>query len=541
MKKIKSYILIITIILVGIFTLNSFVQKTAETPKTLKKPNILFCIADDATWKHMSAYGCEWVNTPAFDKIASQGLLFNNAYTPNAKCGPSRSIVLTGRNSWQLEEAGNHLAFYPQKFKTYPEALAENGYAVGYTGKGWAPGTALNADGSKRELLVKAYNKIKKETPTKGINTVDYVANFKSFLEQRKDNAPFCFWYGGHEPHRFYEYGTGVSVGKKKLSQIDAVFPYWPQSETVKNDLLDYAFELEYFDQQLGGILKALEENGELENTIIVVTADNGMPFPRVKGQSYEHSNHMPFAMMWKNGIKNPGRIIEDYVSFIDIAATFIDVAGYNAQELGMKPIQGKSLAPYFNSNKTKIVEAKEDYVLLGQERHDVGRPKSVGYPIRGIVKEGFMYLKNYENDRWPAGNPETGYTNTDGSPTKTEILNLNRSGENHEFWKLNFGKHTKEELYKISVDENCMSNLAEDKKFQKIKKELKNLLEKELKQQGDPRMFGKGTIFDNYPPNKGAGFYEKYMNGESVESGWINDSDFEKSNKKNANKTDNE
>ncbi|WP_299668233.1 sulfatase [uncultured Polaribacter sp.] len=502
---------------------------TSQENKQSKKPNILFCIADDATWRHMSAYGSKWVNTPAFDEVAKQGILFNNAYTPNAKCGPSRSIILTGRNSWQLEEAANHLAYFPTKFKTYPEALAEKGYTVGYTGKGWAPGTALNEDGSKRNLLVKAYNKIKKETPTKGINAVDYVSNFKNFLKEKKDDTPFCFWYGGHEPHRFYEYGTGVSVGKKKLSQINSVFSYWPQSDVVKNDMLDYAFELEYFDKQLGGILKALEEKGELENTIIVVTADNGMPFPRVKGLSYEHSNHMPLAIMWKNGINNPGRVIQDYVSFIDFAATFIDFAGFTNKELGMQPIQGKSLKPFFTSKKENLIKSKDDYVLLGQERHDVGRPNDVGYPVRGIVKDGFMYLINYKNDRWPAGNPETGYTNTDGSPTKTEILELKRSGENNEYWDLNFGKHPKEELYQVRIDENCMNNLASNNQFQKIKTELKNILESELQKQNDPRMFGRGDIFDNYVPDRNVNFYERYMRGEKMKSGWINDTDFEK------------
>lgn len=525
MKSNLKYLPII-ILFFGICSFSFYNSKEAEVKK---QPNILFCVADDATWKHLSAYGSKWVNTPAFDRVASEGLLFNNAYTPNAKCGPSRAVMLTGRNSWQLEEAANHLSFWPTKFKSYPEALAENGYEVGYTGKGWAPGTALNVDGSKRELLVKAYNKIKKETPTKGISPVDYVANFRSFLKEKKSNSPFCFWYGGHEPHRSYEYGTGVSVANKKLAQIDSVFSYWPQSETVKNDMLDYALELEYFDEQLGGILKVLEESGELENTIIVVSSDNGMPFPRVKGLSYEHANHMPLAIMWKNGIKNPGRIIEDYVSFTDFAATFIDVAGFDANKLKMQPIQGRSLVPYFNSTKTKIVDTKDNYVLLGQERHDVGRPNDVGYPIRGIVKDGFMYLKNYENDRWPAGNPETGYTNTDASPTKTEILNLNRSGENQEFWQMNFGKHPKEELYQISVDEDCTKNLAANKKFEKIKKELEKLMESELKKQADPRMFGKGVIFDNYPPHKNANFYERYMNGEEVDFRWINESDFEK------------
>lgn len=521
--SISIFKLTLTLFAIGLTLVCNSQQK-----KTNKKPNILFCIADDATWKHMSAYGSKWVNTPAFDRVAKEGLLFNNAYTPNAKCGPSRSIILTGRNSWQLEEAANHLAYFPTKFKTYPEALAEKGYEVGYTGKGWAPGTALHKDGTKRQLLVKPYNSIKRKVPTKGISKIDYVANFKNFITNKKANKPFCFWYGGHEPHRKYEYGTGVSVGKKKLSQIDSVFSYWPQSDIVKNDMLDYAFELEYFDEQLGKILKVLKEKGELENTIVVVTSDNGMPFPRVKGLSYEHSNHLPLAIMWKNGIQNPGRKIDDYVSFVDIAATFMDITEQSPEKLEMKPIQGKSLVPFFYSKKTDLIKNKKDYVLLGQERHDVGRPNDVGYPVRGIVKDGFMFLINYENERWPAGNPETGYTNTDGSPTKTEILNLKRQGKTEKYWDFNFGKHPKEELYQVSIDDECVYNLANNNKFNAIKKELKAILIAELKKQNDPRMFGNGAIFDDYKPDRNANFYERYMRGEKVKSGWINNTDFE-------------
>lgn len=528
---IKNKYLLFSIV-ISILTSSCSIKTATEKKEDPKQPNILFCLADDATWKHMSAYGATFVSTPAFDEIAANGLLFNNAYTPNAKCAPSRAIILTGRNSWQLEEAANHLAYFPTKFKSYQEDLAENGYDVGYTGKGWSPGTALNEDGSKRDLLVNKFSKIKKEVPTTGINKVDYVANFKKFLAERNDkDAPFSFWYGGHEPHRKYEYGTGVSVGHKKLSDIDSVFGYWPDNEVVRNDILDYAFELEYFDKQLGGLIQALKEAGELDNTIIVVTADNGMPFPRVKGLSYEHSHHMPLAIMWKEGIKNPGRVIEDYVSFTDFAATFLELTGYGVEKSGMQPIQGNSLVPYFNSTKNTLKTPEENYVLLGQERHDVGRPNDEGYPVRGIVKDGFMYLINYENARWPAGNPETGYTNTDGSPTKTQILNLNRSGENSDYWDLNFGKHPEEELYQISADEDCMHNLAYNDAFTKVKTELKNILETALKNQNDPRIFGNGEIFDNYLPDRNVNFYEQYMSGEKVKSGWINDTDFEKNN----------
>lgn len=525
--KTKKISLITCLLFIGFALISLYSFKDNEPQK---KPNILFCLADDATWKHMSAYGNTWANTPFFDQVANNGLLFANAYTPNGKCGPSRAIILTGRNSWQLEEAANHLAYFPIKIKSYQEGFASQGFEVGYTGKGWSPGTSLNEDGSKRDLLVNKFSRIKKEVPTKGINTVDYVANFKKFLEERKNkDVPFSFWYGGHEPHRKYEYGTGVSVGNKKLSDIESVYPYWPDNEVVRNDILDYAFELEYFDQQLGGLIRVLEESGELDNTIIVVTADNGMPFPRAKGLSYEHSNHMPLAIMWKNGIKNPGRIIEDYVSFTDFAATFVEILGFTEEELGMHKIQGNSLSEYFNSINTSIKLPNENYVLLGQERHDVGRPNDEGYPVRGIVKNGFMYLINYEETRWPAGNPETGYTNTDGSPTKTEILNLNRSGENTNYWNLNFGKHPKEELYKISEDENCLNNLAFNDNYKSIKTELKNILESELKKQNDPRILGNGEVFDNYVPDRNVNFYEDYMSGKEVKSSWINDSDFEK------------
>lgn len=107
----------------------------AADKEECRRPNILFCIADDAG--HMSAYGTKWIHTPAFDRVAKAGLLFDNMYTCNSKSAPSRATMITGRNSWQLEEACNHWPEFPSKFKSYPEALADHGYEVGFTGKGW--------------------------------------------------------------------------------------------------------------------------------------------------------------------------------------------------------------------------------------------------------------------------------------------------------------------------------------------------------------------------------------------------------------------
>ncbi|MCX6896919.1 MAG: sulfatase, partial [Verrucomicrobia bacterium] len=463
-------------------------------------------------------------------RLAREGLLFVNAYTPNAKCAPSRACILTGRNSWQLKAAGNHVAFFPLEFKSYVEALGSNGYFIGMTAKGWAPGVATNATGKLRELTGRPFNRRTATPPTEGISSNDYAANFADFLDAAPTNQPWCFWYGSIEPHRAYEYGSGAAKGGKKTSDVDRVPGYWPDNETVRNDLLDYAFEVEHFDRHLGRMLAELEKRSQLDNTLVVVTSDNGMPFPRAKGNEYETANHMPFAAMWKRGIRAPGRAVSDYVSFIDFAPTFIEVAGLKWAQTGMPAAAGRSLADIFNSQKSGSVNPARDHVLLGQERHDVGRPHDWGYPIRSIIKDGWLYLRNFEPTRWPAGNPETGYLNTDGGATKTFILDAHRKDAADRFWALCFGKRAEEELYNLKIDPDCLKNLAASPEQQTRKEKLQRQLFAELKRQSDPRMVDNGGVFEA-EPYAGAerNFYERFMNGERVKTDWVNETDFEK------------
>ncbi len=503
----------------------------AASESKKERPNILFCIADDASWAHLGAYGCSWVKTPAFDRVAREGVLFTNAYTPNAKCAPSRACILTGRNSWQLEAAANHWCYFPSKFRTYVEVLGEQGYHTGFTGKGWAPGIAGQIDGRARQLTGRAWQSRKRTPPTRQISSTDYYANFVDFLDAKGADAPFCFWYGGHEPHRGYEFDSGRTKGGKRLDQVDRVPAHWPDNETVRADLLDYAFEIEHFDGHLGRMLDLLEGRGLLANTLVVVTADNGMPFPHVKGQGYEYSNHLPLAAMWKEGVRNPGRRVDDFVSFIDLAPTFLEVAGVGGEQTPMAAITGRSLVKIFASGRSGRCIVERDHVLIGKERHDVGRPNDAGYPIRGIVKDGFLYLHNFEPERWPAGNPETGYLNCDGSPTKTECLKARQSPETQRYWAWSFGKRPSEELYDIGKDPECVENLAERPELRGRKEALRDQLFRELREQGDPRVLGHGRVFDEYPyaDVKTQHFYERYMAGALDErsAGWVNPSDF--------------
>ena len=457
------------------------------------RPNILFAVADDMG--QASAYGTRWVKTPNFDRLASRGILFLNAYTPNAKCSPSRACILTGRNPWQLEAAANHWCYYPARFKSWMEALADSGYYAGFTGKGWGPGTLPP---ERKHITGKAYQRRQLEKPTSSISACDYFANFQDFLADCPKGEPFCFWYGGYEPHRPYEYGSGVAKGHYQLAEAQPIPPYWPDTEAVRNDLLDYAFEIAHFDRQLGKMLDLLAEKGLLDNTLVVATSDNGPPFPRMKGHPFEDSCHLPLAMMWPKGISAPGRKSEALVSFIDFAPTLLAVAGVDGAKAGMQSVTGNSLTDLFANQKPAVDRST---LLLGRERNDMrcrpGTESGLGYPVRALREGNFLFLHNFDPSRWPCGNPELDLADTDASPTKTAV---ETNGESSRYWQLCFGKRPADELYNLKNDLACVKDLAADPAYQPQVEALREKLFLRLRQQGDPRMEGKGAVFDNYP-----------------------------------------
>jgi N-sulfoglucosamine sulfohydrolase len=292
--------------------------------------------------------------------------------------------------------------------------------------------------------------------------------------------------------------------------------------------MLDYALEIEHFDLHLKKMIELLREKGELDNTIIIVTADNGMPFPRAKGLQYDYSTHLPLAVMWPAGIKNPGRTEHDLISIIDIAPTITRAASMQ-QSPGFEKTTGRPMQDIFENKK----QTDRSFIVLGQERHDYGRPLNQGYPVRSVISDGYLYIHNFKPDLWPVGNPETGYLNTDGSPTKSMILNLRRHGADTTYWQLNFGLHPLEELYDLKTDRNCMFNIAQNPDKQVVRKRLKRKLFAELKEQKDPRMSGKGNVFDNYPfaEESSQNFYERYLRGEilNYQTKWVNPTDYER------------
>lgn len=529
MKKSTSYIYF-TSTLLSVNLINSL--SAAESDNKELRPNILFIVFDDASYQHFSANGCRWVKTPAFDRVAKEGIVFQNFYCNNAKSAPSRASMLTGLYSWQLKEAGNHIGFFPTDIKVFPEVLQENGYRIGFTGKPWGPGITQTADGKERLLTGKAYHANTKTSPTNAISKEDYAANFSDFLNDVPAGKSWFFWCGGWEPHRPYQFKSGIDIGKKSLNEIDKIPSYLPENDSVRTDLFDYAFEIEYFDQQIAKLISNLESKDQLSNTLIVITSDNGMPFPRAKGYSFEDSYHVPMAVMWKNGIKKTG-VVENYLSVVDLAPTFLEASKIDVRKSGMKPFAGKSFASVFNNISSDDSNSK-GVLYFGRERNDFGRPNNGGYPTRSILKDNFLYIANLKNDRYPGGNPETGYLDCDGSPSKSVILNLKRSGKNSWYWDQSFGLRPAEELYDISKDKDCVHNLVENKQFASIKVALLKQLFAKLKADEDPRVTGNGDVFDAYPfmsPDYW-NFWERVKNKEIInpasQTPWVEVTDYE-------------
>ena len=465
------------------------------------RPNILFVISDDQSYPNALIYGNTVFETPAFDKIAKSGVLFTNAYVTSPGSSPSRASILTGRYPWQNEEAGTHDSRFQKKYITYPFELEKNGYHIGYTGKGWEPGSC---NGWTHNPAGPSYNTEKLVPPYSGISDCDYAANLKVFLNNRKDGQPFCFWFGCWEPHRRFEKD---SYKKAKINLANINVPgFLPDNDVIRGDIADYAVEIRWFDQQLNKILNILDSIGALENTLIIVTSDNGMAFPRAKANCYDAGIHVPLAISWKNVIQGE-KIINEPVSLVDIASTILDVA--NVKPDNMQPISGKSLLPQMKGNQNNN---KKKVVFAGRERHSSSRYGNSGYPQRVIVTNEFLYIHNMHSERFPAGDPffcvpnesdlyKAGYFDIDASPTKTFLIENAGNSSITPYFLSAMGKRPQDELYNLIDDPYCMNNLANDDKYSAKLKAFRKLLIKKLKETGDTRIVGNNPeIWETYP-----------------------------------------
>jgi len=466
---------------------------SCEKKEEVKQPNILFCIADDWGWPHAGVYGDQVVKTPTFNRLAEEGVLFENAFVSSPSCTPSRSALLTGQHFWRLGESANLWSTLDINTPVYPLLLEKEGYFVGSWRKSWGPGD-LKAGGYEN-------------TRPAGKK---YKGGFKQFLQERPADTPFCFWLGASDPHRPYEKGSGIASG------IDAdainVPGFYPDVKEIRSDIADYYYEVQRFDSDVGAAMDLLDSIGELENTIIVMTGDHGMPFPRCKANLYDMGVRVPLAMRWGKNIEQNKRA-KEFVSFVDIAPTLLSLTGVEIPE----QMTGRSLEPILTLKGSKGITSGWDFAVFGRERHTPAQlaPSMGGYPSRGIRTTEYLYIRNLFPDRWPAGVPEGAthpsgiYCDSDGGPTKTFLLENSNNPDFESFFKWSFGQRPSEELYDVKKDPDQLNNLANDPTYATIKKNCSVQLDEVLRSTKDPRILGTArfdefTYRSGYKLNKG-------------------------------------
>ena len=457
------------------------VQLAGQSSPSESPPNILFCISDDQSWNHAGAAGDPVVKTPAFDRVAANGVLFTHAFCDAPTCGPSRSAILTGQHIWRLEEAGNIHSTLPSKFATYTELLEGAGYTIGHTSKGWSPGR-LEPGGRTRNPAG------------------DTFESFDQFMGQRPADKPFCFWLGSRDPHRPYDLGSGKQSGKDPAKVL--VPPHMPDNSVTRNDILDYYVEVERFDSNVERALNLLEETGQLDNTIVVVTSDHGMPFPRAKASLYDYGSRVPLAVSWPSAIPS-GRTVDDFVSLSDMAPTFLEAAGLAPHQ----DMTARSLLPVLRSSEGGQVDSSRDAAFFAMERHDGCRRGGKGYPCRAIRTSDYLYIRNFEPTRWPSGSPNAAdcargipYGEIDSSPTKTFMMENRDDPTVDRLAELAFGTRPGHELYDLRKDPGQLRNVATEPALADQAKELDGQLMAHLAETGDPRALGKPAPWDFYP-----------------------------------------
>ena len=368
-----------------------------------KKPNIVFAFADD--WgRYASIYSKyenvapltssvnEFIHTPNFDRVAQEGVLFLNALVPAPSCTPCRSSVLSGRYFWQTG-LGAILsgALWDDDIQTFPIELERNGdYFIGYTYKVWAPGLSLNApmggtrtqyqragghfshfshwvtcNAKKYGSIEAAKNVLYQETRD---NFLQFLDGWKESKETSGSQKPFMYWWGPTNTHRTWEQGSGKNLWNIDPDNLKGRLPeFLSDVAEIREDVADYLGECQAVDYGLGIILEELEKIGELENTLVVVSGDHGIPgVPRAKCNLYDIGCEVALAARWPKKIK-PGRVVEDFVNLMDLAPTFCEAGQIKVPEC----MVAKSILPLFTSDiQHGQIEEDRNFVVMGRERH---------------------------------------------------------------------------------------------------------------------------------------------------------------------------
>lgn len=354
----------ISLILAGLLTVGNF--SAAQ-----EKPNIIILIADDISVSDFGCYGNTFVRTPNIDQLANNGVKFTNAFLTTSSCSPSRVSIITGRYPHNTGAAELHTDMAENQV-LFPKMIKDAGYYTAQAGK-WhfgAPGDTPN--GKALEAFERTGGSVEDGGGPSGSK------KWVTYLKERPEDKPFFMWFAAHDAHREWD----DQIFLKPYEPEEVIVPvYMVDNESTRKDLIAYYDEVTRFDFFVGEVVKELKEQDILENTLLIVMADNGRPFPRDKTTLYDDGIKTPFIIHWPEKISNGGAVSKSLLSVIDIAPTITEVAGIEASPT----FQGRSFLKLLSDPQQKF----RDYVFAEHNWHDFRAYE------RMVRTTDFLYIEN--------------------------------------------------------------------------------------------------------------------------------------------------
>ena len=490
-----------------------------------ERPNVLFCFSDD--WgRYASIYQDperpglnDVIDTPALDAIGRSGVVFNNAFVSAPSCTPSRAAVVTGMPFYRCgtnaflrcREHGESRDPY-KSLPGFSELLVKSGYHVMHWGK-TTNKSAKRVD-KTQDVEINHFSQAVSAADDKEARQREIFsfvrANFRRFLDDNKDDKPFFYWFGPHNSHRQWTRGSGKALWGLDPDSLKGKVPaFLPDVHDIREDLTDYLGEALAWDGMVNELIEELKARGELDNTLVIVSGDHGMPgMPRGKCNLHDFGSMVSLLVSWPARVK-PGRRVDDFVSLMDIAPTVLEATGNERPD----HVLAKSLMGLLTSDQSGVIDATRDHVIIGRERH-VGeaRRDRAPYPSRAIRTADFLLIRNFKPERMPMGevfnneaSPEEllqdhylAYPDMDASPTKVFLMTNGNSYER--YFDIAFTARPEFELYDLKSDPDQIDNVAANPDYAQTLQDLTDRMMKILRETGDPRVIGDGDTFDCKP-----------------------------------------
>jgi N-sulfoglucosamine sulfohydrolase len=438
-------------------------------------PNFIIIIGDDISWDDLGCYGNPAVQSPNIDQLASEGIRYTNTYLTASSCSPSRCSIIAGRYPHNTGAAELHTPL-PAGMPTLPGELKKSGYYTAASGK-WHLGPNAKSD---FDLVVE---------DDIGDGGED---QWVRVLKERPKDQPFFMWFASLDAHRDWQ---PDNQAKPHSADASIVPPYLVDAPGTRQDMAYYYDEIQRLDRFVGHVKQELISQQVLNNTLIIIMADNGRPFPRAKTRVYDSGMKTPFIITWPKVIKDSGKMSNSLISVIDIAPTFLELAGI---DIG-PTFQGISFVKTIQNPGA----AHRNYVIAEHNWHDYEAHE------RMVRNKYFMYVVNSRPNM-----PNQGPADSNRSPSYEDLKEARDAG------KLNAAQsdvfitpRPHEELFDCQNDPDQLNNIASNAKYIQVLVDLRNVMQQWMSETGDdvPERLTESW----YDPETGNGLGKEQLRGE--------------------------